>query len=394
MVPARQVAGDGSSGCRWWSRGGEEANPDGRGHANRDDGHRDREESLELDATMRPAGALAFIPERVMRASDSSGHSRASSAPAVAHDRSRRHGADHRPHHRADMVPLTSLTMGPELLELPWKRRQSRRFGPRTRTRAVANPPDASKASSATTSQRMPGVGATGMATVEVGGPVGTGGSTGTPPPPPPLVGGGVTTARVVGGRGRGRRSEREGRQLADDGARLDAAVLVLVAGSVELERAHVPRRAGHLAGAVALAARGHVPEARLGEVAAPREEHGRAGRHEANRELGGAVAAGRARVGRPADRRDRAAPDRQSADDPGIGLRVADRQAVGPEPVGREGAVVRRRHRRAHRRDAAAAAVADRRGYPAVPAGQEVVRLVAPGGEVVLDPDRVRAGA
>ena len=49
----------------------------------------------------------------------------------------------------------------------------------------------------------------------------------------------------------RGRRGEGTRRQLADDGARLDAAVLVLVARSVELERAHVPRGTGDLTGAV-----------------------------------------------------------------------------------------------------------------------------------------------
>ena len=70
-----------------------------------------------------------------------------------------------------------------------------------------------------------------------------------------------------------------------------------LLPGAVELERAHVPRRAGHQGGAVARSAAGDVPVARLGEVAAPGQQHGRPGRSEADDEVGRAVAVQPSRV-------------------------------------------------------------------------------------------------
>ncbi len=77
----------------------------------------------------------------------------------------------------------------------------------------------------------------------------------------------GWPAARGVGSRGR-----REGlrRQLADDGARLDAAVLVLVARAVELQRPHVPRRARHERRAVARPAAGRVPVPSTGRDGRP----------------------------------------------------------------------------------------------------------------------------
>ena len=85
----------------------------------------------------------------------------------------------------------------------------------------------------------------------------------------------------AAGGAGRPRvggcrRRKGERRQLADDRAGLDASILVLVAGGVQLERSHVPRRARHLAGSIGWTARGAVPVRRLGEMATPGEEHGR----------------------------------------------------------------------------------------------------------------------
>ena len=70
--------------------------------------------------------------------------------------------------------------------------------------------------------------------------PAGADGGRGRPSPAPSRRG--VTGRRR--GRGRGRRAA-PGRQLADDRARLDAPILVLVARAIELERPHVPRRAG-----------------------------------------------------------------------------------------------------------------------------------------------------
>ena len=151
----------------------------------------------------------------------------------------------------------------------------------------------------------------------------------------------------------RGRKGTRP--QLTDDGARLDAAILVLVARPVELQRAHVPRRTRHLAGAVADAADGEVPVAGLRQVATPRQENGRPARVEMDGELRGAVARRRTGMGGAADGPDRPAPDGQPSRDARIILGTADGQTVGREPVGREGGRVLTRHRRAHRRDAAA---------------------------------------
>src|SRR4029078_10107775 len=120
--------------------------------------------------------------------------------------------------------------------------------------------------------------------------------------------------------------------------ARLDAAVLILVAGPIELERAHMPRRPGHERGAVACAAAGGVPIPGLGEVAAPCQEDGRPRRAEADEDVGGAVAVDVARVASAADRRDGPAPDREAARGTGIALGARDRQAIRLERVGRDG--------------------------------------------------------
>ena len=178
---------------------------------------------------------------------------------------------------------------------------------------------------------------------------------------------GGGTTARGTRRRPwrRGRRRERAGPQLADDGARLDAAILVAVARAVQLERAHVPRRARHLAGAVARSTGGHVPVPRLGEVAAPGEEHRGSGGTEADDELRRAVAGRRPACVGPLMDADRPAPDRQPSRHAGIGLGSADGQPVGREPVGREGGRAAARQRRAHRRDATATRAAQSTATP-----------------------------
>ena len=130
----------------------------------------------------------------------------------------------------------------------------------------------------------------------------------------------------------------------------------------------------------------GEVPVGGLREVATPRQEHGRPARGEVDGELRGAVAAGRTGMARAADGRDRPAPDGQPSRDARILLGAADRQTVGREPVGREGGRAVTRHRRAHRRHAAATRAADRAATPnPCPGGEEVVRLVPAGGEVVV---------
>ena len=137
--------------------------------------------------------------------------------------------------------------------------------------------------------------------------------------------------------RRRGRRRQRAGPQLADDGARLDAAILVAVARAVQLERAHVPGRARHLAGAVARATARQVPEPRLGEMPTPGEEHRGSGGIEVDDELGCAVAGRRTCMFRTTDGGDRPAPDRQPSRHPGIVLGSTDGEAVSREAIGRE---------------------------------------------------------
>ena len=68
------------------------------------------------------------------------------------------------------------------------------------------------------------------------------------------------------------------------------------------------------LARAVARPAARLVPVRRLGQVAAPCQQHGPTGCRELHDEIGGAVAVRRAGVNRAADRGDRPAPDRQPA--------------------------------------------------------------------------------
>src|SRR6185503_6520592 len=137
-----------------------------------------------------------------------------------------------------------------------------------------------------------------------------------------------------------GWRGRREGErwQLADDRARLDRTVLVLVAGSIELERPHVPGRAGDLPGAVADATVRAVPVRRLGEVASPGQEDGGAGRTEADDDVCAAVSRRRAAMDRGGDRLDGAAPDGEPPGSRGVGLGAVDREPVHCGAVAGEG--------------------------------------------------------
>src|SRR5829696_806169 len=126
--------------------------------------------------------------------------------------------------------------------------------GPRNRHRN-----DAIAKSTPRSSRRGTGIGVAVSATadaesMDVGGAVGTGGSVATLPAVgglgvAPAGGRGVAAARGTGvAFGVGAGAECSGSQLANDRARLDAAVLVLVPGTVQLKRPHVPRRARNFA--------------------------------------------------------------------------------------------------------------------------------------------------
>ena len=146
--------------------------------------------------------------------------------------------------------------------------------------------------------------------------------------------------------------------------------------------------------GAVADAARKQVPVRAIGRGARPTRADRRSGRMEVDGESAVLLPAGRAGVDRAADRGDRAAPDRQPPRHARVRLGPGGRlKPSATKWSDGKAAELRGRHRRAHRRDRRRPWRAYRWRHPAVPVRQEVVRLVAAGGEVVVDPDRVVAG-
>ena len=165
--------------------------------------------------------------------------------------------------------------------------------------------------------------------------------------------------------RPRGRKGTRP--QLTDDGARLDAAILVLLPAPSSWSVRMCHGAPGHLAGAVADAAGGQVPVRDCARW--PPHARSTADPLEVKLTTNSAVLLPPGRPGMvgAADGADRPAPDGQPSRDPRILLGAADRQTVRREPVGREGGGAVTRHRRAHRRHAAATRAAHRRRHPAV---------------------------